>query len=186
MELARDGGDLSAGAATTERDDFVRRMCEHAAGKREVAGVAVWAWGGEGRPKQREMARGDEWIGDPPHEPQGWYSVYDADAATGPGRRELPPHVDESVLSATVMLNDQAEYEGGGVWFAATGDAINADAGSVVAFAGGLRHGGLPGTRGTRYIVALFMYSDVNAMSGRARGYTLEELALAPAAGSRV
>ena len=80
--LARDGGDLSAGAATTERDDFVRRMCEHAAGKREVAGVAVWAWGGEGRPKQREMARGDAWIGDPPHEPQGWYSVYDADAAT--------------------------------------------------------------------------------------------------------
>ena len=80
--LARDGGDLSAGAATTERDDFVRRMCEHAAGKREVAGVAVWAWGGEGRPTQREMARGDAWIGDPPHEPQGWYSVYDADAAT--------------------------------------------------------------------------------------------------------
>ena len=111
---------------------------------------------------------------------------YDADAATGPGRRELPPHVDESVLSATVMLNDQAEYEGGGVWFAATGDAINADAGSVVAFAGGLRHGGLPVTRGTRYIVALFMYSDVNAMSGRARGYTLDELALAPAAGPRV
>ena len=91
---------------------------------------------------------------------------YDADAATGPGRRELPPHVDESVLSATVMLNDQAEYEGGGVWFAATGDAINADAGSVVAFAGGLRHGGLPVTRGTRYIVALFMYSDANAVFG--------------------
>ena len=57
-------------------------MCEYAAGQREVAGVAVWAWGGEGRPKQREMARGDAWIGDPPHEPQGWYSVYDADAAT--------------------------------------------------------------------------------------------------------
>ena len=32
---------------------------------------------------------------------------YDADAATGPGNRELPPHVDESVLSATIMLNDQ-------------------------------------------------------------------------------
>ena len=79
--LARDGGDLSAGAATT----ISCAECEHAAGKRG-RGVAVWAWGGEGG---RRSAR---WRGDacPPHEPQGWYSVYDADAATIAALAEAP------------------------------------------------------------------------------------------------
>ena len=35
----------------------------------------------ENRGPHRKV-RGDAWIGDPPHEPQGWYSVYEADAAT--------------------------------------------------------------------------------------------------------
>ena len=80
--LARDAATCRGG--DDGEDDFVRRMCEHAAGKREVAGVAVWAWGGEGRPKQREMARGDAWIGDPPHEPQ------DGTVCTTTTRRRSP------------------------------------------------------------------------------------------------
>ncbi len=38
-------------------------------------GDNFWAWAGEARP-------GLSWVGDPPHEPAGWYSVYDADAST--------------------------------------------------------------------------------------------------------
>jgi mannan endo-1,4-beta-mannosidase len=40
-----------------------------------VAGDNFWAWGGASRP-------GDDWLGDPPHETPGWYSVYDIDAST--------------------------------------------------------------------------------------------------------
>jgi mannan endo-1,4-beta-mannosidase len=38
-------------------------------------GDNFWAWAGEARP-------GMSWVGDPPHEPAGWYSVYDTDAST--------------------------------------------------------------------------------------------------------
>ncbi|MBP7707558.1 MAG: hypothetical protein KA243_09975 [Candidatus Aminicenantes bacterium] len=38
-------------------------------------GDNFWAWAGEARP-------GMSWVGDPPHEPAGWYSVYDADLST--------------------------------------------------------------------------------------------------------
>jgi hypothetical protein len=43
-----------------------------------------WGWGGSGR--QRVPGAywrvGDDFIGDPPHESQGWYSVYDGDTST--------------------------------------------------------------------------------------------------------
>jgi len=75
--LARDGGSLDPAAATAHRDVYYGAMCEGlAALGPEMAGLNFWAWGGEARP-------GDgAFIGDPPHEPQGWYSVYDADAST--------------------------------------------------------------------------------------------------------
>jgi mannan endo-1,4-beta-mannosidase len=40
-----------------------------------LMGSNLWAWGGRGRP-------GDAWVGDPPHEKPGWYSVYDNDLST--------------------------------------------------------------------------------------------------------
>jgi mannan endo-1,4-beta-mannosidase len=40
-----------------------------------VGGDNFWAWAGASRP-------GDSWIGDPPHETPGWYSVYDTDEST--------------------------------------------------------------------------------------------------------
>jgi mannan endo-1,4-beta-mannosidase len=50
-----------------------------------VAGTHFWAWSGEGRAQHADhhMQPGDtSYLGDPPHEPQGWYGVFDADAST--------------------------------------------------------------------------------------------------------
>ena len=51
---------------------------------RPLIGTAPWAYSGEGRPpRPGEMWRvGDPWLGDPPHEEQGWYGIYDTDANT--------------------------------------------------------------------------------------------------------
>lgn len=38
-------------------------------------GYMFWSFAGEGSPENPE-----EWIGDPPHEPRGWYSVYGSDS----------------------------------------------------------------------------------------------------------
>ena len=80
--LARDGGSLDPAAATTFRDDFFARhyaaVEENAEAGGALAGDNLWAWAGEGRPGDPSP----QWIGDPPHETPGWYSVYDADAAT--------------------------------------------------------------------------------------------------------
>ncbi|KAI8910332.1 glycoside hydrolase superfamily [Gorgonomyces haynaldii] len=64
---------------TTNKDRYynalLKRVVElHNAGGR-YAGFGFWAYAGESRP-------GDKWIADPPHEPPGWYSVYDKDIST--------------------------------------------------------------------------------------------------------
>lgn len=84
--LARDGMSHAAAAPTSKRDAFFRRMCA-AVGRAPphvAAGLAFWAWAGEGRPSAPKAVWrvGDAWTGDPPHELQGWYSVYDEDAGT--------------------------------------------------------------------------------------------------------
>jgi mannan endo-1,4-beta-mannosidase len=67
------------GSPTTFRDRFYREMfgqvyASMAAGG-PAAGDNFWAWAGEARP-------GYAWVGDPPHETPGWYSVYDIDETT--------------------------------------------------------------------------------------------------------
>jgi mannan endo-1,4-beta-mannosidase len=50
-----------------------------------VAGSNFWAWGGAGRALHADyhMLRGETaYVGDPPHEPQGWYSVFNTDTST--------------------------------------------------------------------------------------------------------
>jgi mannan endo-1,4-beta-mannosidase len=50
-----------------------------------IAGTNFWAWNGEGRAHHADykFVRGDlSYLGDPPHEPQGWYGVFDTDAST--------------------------------------------------------------------------------------------------------
>ncbi|MDD1450442.1 hypothetical protein NHF48_004615 [Sphingomonas sp. H160509] len=50
-----------------------------------LAGSNFWAWNGEARTPHADhrFQRGDlGYMGDPPHEPQGWYGVFDSDAST--------------------------------------------------------------------------------------------------------
>ncbi len=87
--LARDGGSYDPQAGTTWRDGFLEAMYsevyDSASSGGPAAGDNFWAGAGEARPLQPYggfWSPGDPWIGDPPHEHQGWYSVYDADTAT--------------------------------------------------------------------------------------------------------
>jgi len=85
--LARDGDQNQPGGETSRRDRFYEQMCTYVASKSAtVSGLNFWAWGGEGRPRGTGAKviwkPGDPWTGDPPHENQGWYSVYDMDQAT--------------------------------------------------------------------------------------------------------
>ena len=85
----RDGGSFDPGASTIYKDRFFRLICDavldNASQGGPLAGSNFWAWGGEGRAPHadRRFQRGDTaWLGDPPHEPQGWYSVFDTDRST--------------------------------------------------------------------------------------------------------
>jgi len=85
----RDGGSYDPGTRTTYRDRFYAmiyaRVVDGAKNGGPVAGSNFWGWGGSGRPPHPDhrMRRGEtDYVGDPPHEPQGWYSVFDSDAST--------------------------------------------------------------------------------------------------------
>ncbi|OZC01326.1 glycoside hydrolase 5 family protein [Rubricoccus marinus] len=85
---SRDGLDYRPEAATTYRDRYYRALYQAiyslAVAGRPVAGSNVWSWSGEGKP----LAPGGTWepgnplTGDPPHENQGWYSIYAEDDST--------------------------------------------------------------------------------------------------------
>ena len=66
-------------APTTYRDRFYATMFQEVYTSRSTGGPAAgdnfWAWAGLARP-------GYSWMGDPPHETPGWYSVYDIDQST--------------------------------------------------------------------------------------------------------
>lgn len=47
-----------------------------------IAGCNFWGWAGSGRPRDLVWQAGDDYLCDPPHEPQGWYSVFDCDTTT--------------------------------------------------------------------------------------------------------
>lgn len=74
---------------TTFKDRFYRQIyaaveADMAAGG-PLAGSNFWAWNGEARTPHADhrFVRGDlAYMGDPPHEPQGWYGVFDSDAST--------------------------------------------------------------------------------------------------------
>ncbi|KAF0685935.1 Aste57867_22253 [Aphanomyces stellatus] len=70
----------------------------------------------------------------------------------------LPAHNDTSVTSVVVSLNGRGDFCGGGTWFEALDDVIDADTGHAVLFAGPLRHGGNAITSGCRMILVLFLY----------------------------
>lgn len=86
--IARDGGAYDTEATTAQRDRFYGDvfgwLYEKAAAGEAIAGGNFWAWAGRGRPRKAYAIwqYGDELIGDPPHEHQGWYSVYNRDKST--------------------------------------------------------------------------------------------------------
>jgi mannan endo-1,4-beta-mannosidase len=81
--LARDWEPLqdiyNPNSPTTYRDKFYTAMFQQVLSAislgEPLGGANFWAWAGAARP-------GYPWIGDPPHETPGWYSVYDIDTST--------------------------------------------------------------------------------------------------------
>jgi mannan endo-1,4-beta-mannosidase len=87
--LARDGGSYDPSASVVWRDSLLSSLYglleTSAQGGGPACGDNVWAWAGEGRPSAPfggYWNPGEQWVGDPPHEHQGWYSIYDSDSTT--------------------------------------------------------------------------------------------------------
>jgi mannan endo-1,4-beta-mannosidase len=86
--IGRDYGAHDPASATTYRDRYYQAVFDHfytsTSNDGAIAGVNVWGWAGEGLPTNVKgmWSRGDTWIGDPPHENQGWYSIYATDKST--------------------------------------------------------------------------------------------------------
>ena len=83
---SRKGNESGTGIPTGSRDKFYRyifdRVAESAKEGLPLAGCNFWGWGGSGRPRDLVWKPGDDYLCDPPHEPQGWYSVFDNDTTT--------------------------------------------------------------------------------------------------------
>jgi mannan endo-1,4-beta-mannosidase len=87
--LARDDSSYDPESQTTYRDQYYdivfNDVLTYARQGRGISGVNFWAWAGEARPELPVggwWKPGDPFLGDPPHEPQGWYSIYDTDVST--------------------------------------------------------------------------------------------------------
>ena len=87
--MPRDGGSFEPGTPATFKDRFYRlitnAVVESVRSSGPLQGCNFWGWGGEGRAQHADhhFVRGDtSYLADPPHEPQGWYSVFDTDAST--------------------------------------------------------------------------------------------------------
>jgi mannan endo-1,4-beta-mannosidase len=85
----RDGVALDPTGSVTLRDRFYAliqsAVAESVTSGGPISGSNFWAWGGAGRAQHADhrMLPGDTaYVGDPPHEPQGWYSVFDTDETT--------------------------------------------------------------------------------------------------------
>ncbi len=85
----RDGGGYDPESATSFKDAYYRLIYDAVEASVStggpIQGSNFWAWNGEGRPVHGDhrFRDGDNaWLGDPPHEPQGWYGVFDNDAST--------------------------------------------------------------------------------------------------------
>lgn len=84
----RDGGSFEVSATTVYRDRFYEEFFDlihsHSASGDALAGSNFWAWGGFGRTQNADFMwqEGDDFVGDPPQEPQGLNAVFDTDAST--------------------------------------------------------------------------------------------------------
>ena len=83
---SREGNKAGIGIPTDSRDIFYRYIFEQVKNSIEdsapLVGCNFWGWSGSGRPNSLVWKPGDDYLNDPPHEPQGWYSVFDCDTTT--------------------------------------------------------------------------------------------------------
>ena len=86
--LARDNSSYATKAATSWRDRYFEHLFtkvqNSVLNNQPVKGYNFWSYSGEGRPPRpgEYWQKGDVLLGDPPHELQGWYGVYDSDTST--------------------------------------------------------------------------------------------------------
>ena len=82
----RDQNFHTPGSPTIARDAFYRfifeMVVESSKHQGVLAGCNFWGWGGIGRPQNDLWMNGADYLCDPPHEPQGWYSVFSNDITT--------------------------------------------------------------------------------------------------------
>jgi mannan endo-1,4-beta-mannosidase len=85
----RDGASFDPTSSTTYKDRYYQLIYDAALASARrggpIAGTNFWAWNGEGRAAHadhRYQPSDTALLGDPPHEPQGWYGVFDSDAST--------------------------------------------------------------------------------------------------------
>ena len=82
----RDANGLLPTSSTDARDCFYSFLFRALSDSRRdggaMAGCNFWGWGGKGVPPDKEWKPGADYLCDPPHEPQGWYSVYQSDSTT--------------------------------------------------------------------------------------------------------
>ena len=86
--MARDSARCSPGTPTTARDRFFGKILitlyDSARAGAPNAGSNFWGWGGHERGRNADdvWRRGDPFLVDPPHEPQGFNSVFISDTST--------------------------------------------------------------------------------------------------------
>ena len=84
--FSRRNNEAGTDIPTESRDIFYRYIFGQVLSSVEsggpVAGCNFWGWSGSGRPSSLVWKPGDDFLNDPPHEPQGWYSVFDSDTTT--------------------------------------------------------------------------------------------------------
>jgi mannan endo-1,4-beta-mannosidase len=86
--VSRDTRNYDPQASVRYRDAFYTMVFEallQLTGERSIlAGYNLWSWSGEGYPVEpgAMWKLGDPLTGDPPHEHQGWYSIYNHDEST--------------------------------------------------------------------------------------------------------
>ena len=82
--LPRDGLSFDPASSTKFRDDYFRTVLSYVREKPYIAGANFWAFGGRARPVKGQLfwKAGDEYMGDPPMEEQGLYTVFDSDIST--------------------------------------------------------------------------------------------------------
>lgn len=88
----------------------------------------------------------------------------------------LPLHYDESTHSMILALNE--DFEGGGTYFYNLDhQTVTPKTGSLVTFRGDkLLHGGNVVTKGVRYILAVFLYLDIDSCSSGGGAPNMNEL----------